>query len=110
MWGEMFGLGPLMRLIQDPQLSQNANKVLQAIIDGQAATLRVEAKLDHLLRVLGHDPDRFGRSVAPTFFEGLSDRTGGPALANAIADHGSGGATPDVATPGPDAGPNGRSD
>src|SRR5215468_1358183 len=61
MWGSMFGLGPLMRLISDPELSQNANKVMRALIAGQAASQRVEAKLDFLLKVLGHDP----QAIAP---------------------------------------------
>jgi hypothetical protein len=56
MWANMFGLGPLLDMIGDPQMMAHAHAVMQAMIEGANASRRLEAKLDLILRGLGHDP------------------------------------------------------
>lgn len=86
LWGEMFGLGPLMRLIQDPQLGAKTHQAVQAIIDGHARMVRIEAKLDALLQGVP-----YADTAAPAVFARLSDGPGGPTVASSTADDGSGG-------------------
>lgn len=54
-WGDMFGLSGLMKVITDPALIQQAHAMMQATIDGAHANRRIEAKLDRLLGALGHE-------------------------------------------------------
>lgn len=57
--GGLFGLGPIMRMMNDPALQQHMVEMMQAVIQSAGANLRMEAKLDFILRELGHDPSRF---------------------------------------------------
>jgi hypothetical protein len=94
LWGDMFGLGPVMRLINDPALGDNAKKAMAAIIASHETIARIEAKLDVLLRAQGHDPGTIGQLAALP--AGVADRDRGPAPPTVAADHGSGDATPSV--------------
>jgi hypothetical protein len=55
LWGNMFGLGPLMKVISDPALVSHAHLMMAAIIEGAQASQRTEAKLNRLLKALGHE-------------------------------------------------------
>ena len=55
MWGDMFGLGGLMKVITDPALIEHAHAMMQATIEGANSSRRIEAKLDRLLGALGHE-------------------------------------------------------
>jgi hypothetical protein len=55
LWGDMFGFGPLFRMMQDPALGAHAHGMMQAIIEGAQSNRRIEAKLNALLGALGHD-------------------------------------------------------
>lgn len=55
MWGDMFGLGPLMRLFSDPTIMNQALGMMAAIADGGRVSRRLERKLDILLVQGGHD-------------------------------------------------------
>ena len=104
LWGDMFGLGPIMRLINDPELGPKAHQAIAGIIASSAAMVRIEAKLDFLLRVSGHDP----AAIVAALPGGLPDGNRGPAVAGAIAHDGGGGVAPVDASAGGDARPNGR--
>jgi hypothetical protein len=106
-WGDMFGLTGLMKVIADPALMAHAHAMMQATIEGANANRRIEAKLDRLLGALGHEISdinaRFPAAFAlgaPALLEGnraLGAR-GDPA-ASGVADDGSGGAAASVGTP-----------
>jgi hypothetical protein len=55
LWGDMFGLGSLMKVLSDPALQLHAQAMMQSIIEGANANRRMEAKLDRLLGALGHE-------------------------------------------------------
>ena len=67
LWGDMFGLGSLMKVITDPALVQHAHNMMQATIEGANANRRIEAKLDMLLRALGHEIDAINDRFPSTF-------------------------------------------
>jgi hypothetical protein len=64
LWGDMFGLGPLMKMITDPALGLHAHGMMEAIIEGAKASGRIEAKLNKLLEALGHDVADIERTAA----------------------------------------------
>ena len=113
LWGDMFGLGPLMKVLSDPALQLHASAMMQSIIEGANANRRIEAKLDRLLGALGHEitdinarfPSQFhpstGSGPAAQLLEGngaLGNR-GGPPATGAV-DNGSQGAAGGPATAG----------
>lgn len=100
LWGAMLGgmsgggLGALMKLVADPGLRDNAQKAMQAIVESHFAVQRIEAKLDLLLRLQGHDPNDFAAAAVPV---GLPDGAGRAAsAAGQPVDDGAGG---DAASP-----------
>jgi hypothetical protein len=54
LWGDMFGIGSLFKVISDPALMQHTHAMMSAVIEGANANRRIEAKLDRLLGALGH--------------------------------------------------------
>lgn len=52
-FGDMFGIGQLFKVITDPALQAHTHAMLAAVIEGASATRRVEAKLDRLLIAMG---------------------------------------------------------
>lgn len=72
MWGQMFGLGPLMKMITDPGLQTHAMGMMQAIGDGARVSSRIEAKLDMLLKAQGYDLGQVNARIerAPAILEG----------------------------------------
>jgi hypothetical protein len=85
-WGDMFGLGGLMKVISDPALIAHAHAMMQATIEGANSSRRIEAKLDRLLGALGHEiSDIDARYPAQHFPAGL----GAPPL---LVEHGANGA------------------
>lgn len=66
LWAEMFGIGPLLKMITDPALGQHAHQMMQAIIEGTKASARIEAKLDLILKGQGYEPDAIGFTALPT--------------------------------------------
>ena len=54
-WGDMFGMGSLFKLISDPALMAHTHQMIGAVIEGANANRRIEAKLDRLLGALGHE-------------------------------------------------------
>src|SRR5262249_17488919 len=101
LWGDMFGIGPLMRLINDPELGAKAQLAVQGVIAGTAAMARIEAKLDFLLRALGHHPTNIGRNAVAALPARLPNGGRRDAVASPAPDHGSRGdpALPDQARP-----------
>ena len=105
LWGDMFGVGSLFKVISDPALMQHAHQMMGAVIEGANANRRIEAKLDRLLRALGNDisdinarfPAQFqpphdpGPSAPPALLEAnRADGAGGFAAAIGAPDDGSG--------------------
>jgi hypothetical protein len=113
LWGDMFGLGSLMKVITDPALVSHAHGMMQATIDGAHANRRIEAKLDRLLQALGHEindinsrfPAQFhprdmpGGTTPALLVQDGPHGTGGHPAATGAADDGSRGASGSVATP-----------
>jgi hypothetical protein len=82
-WGDMFGLGGLMKVITDPALVNHAHAMMQATIEGANSSRRIEAKLDRLLGALGHEISDIN-SRFPAAFQ--------PAPAPLLVEHGALGA------------------
>ena len=110
-WGDMFGIGSLFKVITDPQLQAHTHAMLAAVIEGASATRRVEQKLDRLLKALGHEiddinarfPSEFIRPAAPALLEAngaVGDR--GRAAATVSADDGGRNLATNVGTDGDD--------
>ena len=112
LWGDMFGISGLMKVISDPALIAHAHAMMQATIEGANSSRRIEAKLDRLLQALGHEisdingrfPAAFQPLTAPALLEqNGADGTGGHAPATGALDDGSasapGGAGPTVGGP-----------
>lgn len=76
MWQDMFGLGPLFRMVSDPMMQQNAVLMMQAVAAGASSSQRLEAKLDFIIRKLGHDP----ATIVPSVHELTAPGRSGPAL------------------------------
>jgi hypothetical protein len=109
LWGEMFGMGSLFKMISDPALMAHTHQMLNAVIEGANASRRIEAKLDRLLGALGHEisdinarfPAAFQPPGATQLLEGnaAAGNRGDPA-ATRPPDDGSRGAPGGVATAG----------
>jgi hypothetical protein len=104
LWGNMFGVGPLLKLISDPALGAHAHAMMQAIIEGAQASARTEAKLNALLKALGHEIDNRATALAAPALLGADGRDGAgrPPLASLAPHNGAGGA---AASPATDFGP-----
>ena len=66
LWGDMFGLGGLMKVITDPALVAHAHAMMQATIEGANSSRRIELKLDRLLQALGHEISDINSRFAST--------------------------------------------
>jgi hypothetical protein len=106
MWGDMFGLSGLMKVITDPALVAHAHAMMQATIEGANSSRRIEAKLDRLLGALGHEikdiNSRFPAAFQPApalLVEHGANGAGGHPAATGAPDDGSQNATGSSATP-----------
>jgi hypothetical protein len=52
--GDAFGLGPVMRLIADPQFQRDSMAMMRGLAEAGKRQARVEAKLDYLMGINGH--------------------------------------------------------
>jgi hypothetical protein len=95
LWGDMFGLGPLMKVLSDPGLQLHAQAMMQSIIEGANANRRMEAKLDRLLGALGHEiadinsrfPSQFHPAPAPLLEgNGADGNRANPPASGAVDD------------------------
>jgi hypothetical protein len=64
MWGSMLGLGPMLKMLADPDLHRHAHQMIGALIDSAKRYERVEAKLDILLTGAGHDVGKINKRLA----------------------------------------------
>ena len=55
LWGDMFGVSSLFKIISDPALMAHAHQMMASVIEGANANRRIEAKLDRLLKAIGHE-------------------------------------------------------
>jgi hypothetical protein len=73
LWGDVFGISGLVKALSDPAMMQGAQAMMTALAEGGQASRRIEAKLDMLLRALGHEietinarfPAHFGGPAGP---------------------------------------------
>ena len=101
LWGDMFGLGGLMKVITDPALVAHAHAMMQATIEGANSSRRIEAKLDRLLGALGHEindinsrfPAQFQPAPAALLVENGANGAGRSPASGQLVDHGSAGAS-----------------
>ena len=63
MWGDLLGIGPLLRMATDPTMIANAALLMQAMTDAAQSLPRIEAKLDLLLNEQGHDVADLNRQI-----------------------------------------------
>lgn len=63
--GGLLGFGPVLRMMNDPMMQAHMTQMMQTIIESAGANLRIEAKLDYILRKLGHDPAEFAATPGP---------------------------------------------
>jgi hypothetical protein len=108
LWGDMFGLTGLMKVISDPALMAHAHAMMASVMEGANANRRIEAKLDRLLGALGHEisdinsrfPAQFQPTGAPALLEGnASDGPRRHPASSGAVDDGSSGAASSPATP-----------
>jgi hypothetical protein len=107
LWGDMFGLGGLMKVITDPALVAHAHAMMQATIEGANSSRRIEAKLDRLLGALGHEiadinarfPAQFQPPAAPLLVQHGAVGAGSHPPATGAVDDGSALAAGSPATP-----------
>jgi hypothetical protein len=102
MWGDMLGLGPLMKAVSDPTFHDQIRGFLGAMQATHALAAecivrcdRLERKLDALLRLQGINPDvEFdGTGIGPAIpAQHGADGAGGHAVAAGARDNGAGGA------------------
>ena len=91
-WGDMFGMGSLFKLVTDPMLGATAQRMMETIIESSLASRRLEAKLDLLLKGQGHDIDavnaRFAGLGPPALLEmgGAARSRSDPASSHADDD------------------------
>lgn len=97
LWGEMFGMGSLFKIITDPALMTHTHAMMSAVIEGANANRRIEAKLDLLLKSLGQEIEtingRWPSHLAgpPALLEAnRTDGARGSAPASSAVDNGSG--------------------
>jgi hypothetical protein len=94
LWGNMFGANSLFKVITDPTLGAKSLEMMAAIQQGAMASVRIEQKLDMLLKALGHEIDAQGFATLPQ--SQRADGPGGAAVASGAADDGNRG----IARPG----------
>ena len=106
LWGDMFGLNGLMKVITDPALVAHAHAMMQATIEGANSSRRIEAKLDRLLGALGHEisdiNSRFPAAFQPApalLVEHGANGAGGNSAATGAPDNGSRGAAASLGSP-----------
>ena len=100
LWGDMFGLGGLMKVITDPALVNHAHAMMQATIEGANSSRRIEAKLDRLLGALGHEisdinsrfPAQFQPAPSALLVQHGANGAGGNSAATGAPDDGGRGA------------------
>lgn len=92
LWGDMFGMGGFFKMISDPNLGAQAGAMMKAIIESSQAAHRTEAKLDALMKALGHVPIE---PVAALSAPNGTDGSGRPASTGEPLDDGVGGAAHD---------------
>lgn len=63
-FGDLFGLGPMLKMLTDPAMLASAQAMMAAITAGGEAAQRLEMKLDLLLRAQGHDVEQLNRDFA----------------------------------------------
>lgn len=100
MWGDLFGVGSLFKVITDPGLQAHVHAMMAAVIEGANSSRRIEAKLDRLLKALGHEIEdinfRFsGVGPAALLEANRADGVGGHPPAGGVIDDGAGGAAVD---------------
>jgi hypothetical protein len=91
MFLDMLGLGPLVKMLSDPASLQQAQNIVNIILDTHARCVRVEAKLDLLLSGEGDGHDNF-TAMAALIPGGVgADGTRGPAVTGGASHDGNGG-------------------
>ena len=108
LWGDVFGIGSLFKVISDPALMTHAHAMMGAVIEGANANRRIEAKLDRLLGALGHEitdinsrfPAQFQSGAAPLLEQHRAHAAGGNSAAIGVADDGGSAASGGVGTAG----------
>lgn len=104
LWGDMFGLGPMLKMISDPNLGNTALAMMQAIMESAKANARIEAKLNAILERHGYDLAQFDNaagSAGPvaTVFDAIGrDGIGGFTPPSFVADNGTGAAADHAGT------------
>lgn len=102
--GDLFGVGSLFKVITDPGLQAHAHAMMAAVIEGANSSRRIEAKLDRLLKALGHEIEdinaRFPTAYrdlagAPLLEQHRADGAAGHSLAGGAPDDGARGAAVD---------------
>lgn len=88
MWGDMLGIGPLLKMISDPALQAHAHQMMAAVIEGAEASKRIEAKLDAILR--GENERKTFAGIASISEERRAAPDRGLTLASGAIDGGSG--------------------
>jgi hypothetical protein len=87
LWGDMFGIGGLIKTMTDPALGQHIHMMLATVIEAGKATQRVEAKLDAILKA----QENAGNTAVFTAFG--TDGNRGLAAPGGASNDGSGSAT-----------------
>lgn len=106
MWGDMFGLGPLLRIASDPAIVHQALGILSQLAEAGAVNRRLEAKLDILLAAGGHDLESINRAIdataRPSFLPTINGTVGavGAAATGRPSDDGTGRAAAAARGPG----------
>jgi hypothetical protein len=99
LWGDMFGVSSLFKVISDPSLMAHAHQMMASVIEGANANRRIEAKLDRLLKAIGHEISDINARFPSAFHPGLThpalpqpdgaDGAGGHSAATGASDDGS---------------------
>jgi hypothetical protein len=84
LWGDMFGIGSLLKTMSDPALGANINAMLLSVIEASKSSARVEAKLDQLLKALAD-----GNGNAALSLANGTDGSGRPSAPSGALDDGS---------------------
>ena len=98
LWGDLFGIGAVMRMANDmaadPKIKGAMMDMIMSVANAAFALTRIEAKLDTLLKDLGHDPEKAGQSAngrtipAALLADFRNLGPGGHPVASVIADNG----------------------
>ena len=64
LWANMFGLGPLFKMLADPEFQRSASAVGLALQESARISLAIDAKLDMILEHEGYDIERINQAVA----------------------------------------------